>query len=254
MTDFITTAEAALSASRSNIAGYFRQRVSVDSKADESPVTIADRTTEALMRDIIASAHPEHSILGEEHGIDAEGADYQWVIDPIDGTKSFISGMPTFGTLLGLTHKGEATLGIIDMPMLDERWVGQKGQPSTFNGSPCKVSAVTELADAMLYCTEPTMFNPEQYQRFEALTKQVAMRRFGGDCYSYGLLASGQIDLVVEGDLKYYDVMALIPVIEGAGGVITDWQGQPLTRDWDGLVVAAATPELHQKALAVINS
>lgn len=253
MNEFLATAEQALTLSRETIKRYFRQRISVDNKADDSPVTIADRQTEQRMREVIEANHSNHGILGEEHGTSQSDAPWQWVLDPIDGTKSFISGMPTFGTLIGLTHQKNPQMGIVDMPMLDERWVGIKGEQSTYNGEPCQVSNVTELSDAMLYCTEPNMYDQAQWSAFSALCDQVQLRRFGGDCYNYGLLASGHIDLVVEGDLKYYDVSALVPVVEGAGGVITDWQGQPLKEGWNGLVVAAATKELHQAALTILS-
>jgi len=226
----------------------------VESKADSSPVTEADRKVESQIRKLIGQRHPEHSIIGEEHGSDTRRADYEWIIDPIDGTKSFISGMPTFGTLVGITHHQQPIIGVIDMPILNERWIGTAGEATTYNGETCRVSKVTRLAQATLYCTEPDMFNAPQLEKFEQLRCQVYLRRFGGDCYNYCLLASGQIDLVVEGDLHYYDIMALVPVVEGAGGVITDWQGQALVAGWGGLVVAAATPELHAAALSILNA
>jgi len=251
---FLSTIEDALQQSRATIKRYYRQRIIVESKADASPVTEADRTVESQIRQIISQRHPDHGIIGEEHGSNQSLADYKWVIDPIDGTKSFISGMPTFGTLVGITHHERPNLGVIDMPILDERWIGTIGEKTTHNGEICSVSNVKQLAQATLYCTEPDMFNTTQLGKFEQLSRLVYLRRFGGDCYCYGLLASGQIDLVVEGSLHYYDIMALIPVVEGAGGIITDWQGNELKDGWDGLVVAAATPELHQAALALLNS
>lgn len=250
---FLSTIEDALKQSRATIKGYYRQRIIVESKADASPVTKADRIVESQIRHIISQRHPDHSIIGEEHGTHHNLADYTWVIDPIDGTKSFISGMPTFGTLIGITHHQQPKIGVIDMPMLDERWIGTIDENTTFNGEICTASDVQQLVQATLYCTEPSMFNATQLDKFEQLSDSVYLHRFGGDCYNYGLLASGQIDLVVEGSLHYYDIMALIPVIEGAGGVITDWQGEKLQDGWDGLVVAAATPELHQAALDVLN-
>ena len=251
---FLTTIEDALHQSRTTIKRYYRQRIIVESKADASPVTEADRTVESQIRQIISQRHPEHGIIGEEHGSNQSLADYKWVIDPIDGTKSFISGMPTFGTLMALTYHERPKLGVIDMPILDERWIGTIGEKTTLNGETCSVSNVTQLAQATLYCTEPDMFNAAQLDKFENLSRLVYLRRFGGDCYCYGLLASGQIDLVVEGSLHYYDIMALIPVVEGAGGIITDWEGNELKDGWGGLVVAAATPELHQAALDLLNS
>lgn len=254
MNELLITVSEALEQSRASIKRYFREPLSVENKADSSPVTIADQQTEALIREVIERRHPCHGILGEEHGVDLLDADYQWVIDPIDGTKSFISGMPTFGTLLGLTKHSIPHIGVIDMPILNERWVGLENESTTHNGNLCHTSNTQVLEDAILYCTEPDMFKTEgQRGQFEALSQQVRLRRFGGDCYCYGLLASGHIDLVVEGSLEYYDVMALVPVVEGAGGVITDWQGQPLKNGWNGLVVAAATPELHQATIELLN-
>lgn len=253
MNEFLATANEALVESSATIKRYFRQRVPVESKADASPVTVVDQKVEAQIRKVINERHPDHGIFGEEHGIDRSESDYEWVIDPIDGTKSFISGMPTFGTLIGLTHQSSAMIGVIDMPVLNERWVGVAGEVTTHNGSACKVSEVQTLGQATLYCTEPAMFDPMQLGHFERLSEKVKLRRFGGDCYCYGLLASGQIDLVVEGRLHYYDVMALIPVVEGAGGVISGWDGQSLKRDGDGLVIAAATPQLHEAALEILS-
>lgn len=250
---FLSTIDDALKQSRATIKRYYRQRIIVESKADASPVTEADRIVESQIRQIISQRHPEHSIIGEEHGTQHNLADYTWVIDPIDGTKSFISGMPTFGTLIGITHHQQPKIGVIDMPILDERWIGTIGESTSFNGTSCNVSSVQQLAQATLYCTEPDMFTAAQLDKFEQLSRLVYLRRFGGDCYSYGLLASGQIDLVVDGDLHYYDIMALIPVVKGAGGTITDWQGKELEDGWNGLVVAAATPALHQAALEVLN-
>jgi len=252
MNEFLATANEALAESGATIKRYFRQQVRVESKADATPVTIVDQTAEAQIRKVINRRHPDHGIFGEEHGIDRSESHYEWVIDPIDGTKSFISGMPIFGTLLGLTYQSSAKIGVIDMPILNERWVGAEGQVTTHNGSACKVSAVQTLEQATLYCTEPEMFDPIQLQRFELLSEQVKLRRFGGDCYCYGLLASGQIDLVVEGRLHFYDIMALIPVIEGAGGVISGWDGQSLQKDGDGLVIAAATPRIHEATLEIL--
>ncbi len=249
----LKTAYLALDKSRQIIKRYFRQSLKVESKSDASPVTIADQSAESAIREVILKRHHDHGILGEEMGENKSSADYQWVIDPIDGTKSFISGMPIFGTLLGLTHRDKPIMGIIDMPILNERWVGEEGEATLYNETPCNVSTVDNLHEAKLFCTGPDMFTTEQLKYFDALVDHVTLRRFGGDCYGYGLLASGHIDLVVEGDLKFYDVLALIPVVEGAGGIITDWRGDPLTKDLDGLVIAAATRELHREAIAILS-
>ena len=206
------------------------------------------------MRDRIARQFPTHGILGEEHENTRLEADHVWVLDPIDGTKSFVSGMPTFGTLIACLSEGIPQLGIISIPPTGERWIGLHGGPTTLNGAPCRTSGQTELADAILiHHHVPDAFDTAGRGTFESLSEQVGMRRFGGDCYAYGLLASGHVDLVLEMDLHPYDYMALVPVIEGAGGVITDWAGNPLGLHSDGHVIAAASAELHQKALAVVS-
>jgi histidinol phosphatase-like enzyme (inositol monophosphatase family) len=232
---------------------YFRKPLDVEQKSDLSPVTQADRAIEAAMRENIAKRFPTHGILGEEHEDARLGADFVWVLDPIDGTKSFVSGMPTFGTLIACLHNGTPELGIISIPPTGERWTGLRGKPSTFNGDPCRTSGRTRLADAILYTTTPDTFDTYGSAQFETLSGKVAMRRFGGDCYAYGLLASGHVDLVFEMNLHPYDYMALVPVIEGAGGVITDWRGEALGLQSEGRVLAAANPALHAEALAVLS-
>jgi len=167
-------------------------------------------------------------VFGEEHGAVRTDADYVWVLDPIDGTKAFITGLPLFGTLIGLFHRGKPVLGIIDQPILQERWLGVAGERSTLNGKPISARACASVANAYMYSTAPSMFAGGYAKSHQTLTEKVKLFRWGGDCYAYGLLAAGHVDLVVEADLKLYDYAALIPVITGAGGVITDWKGKPL--------------------------
>lgn len=233
---------------------YFRQPLSVESKADASPVTRADREVEQLMRRRIGERFPTHGILGEEYGSEQLSSAHVWVIDPIDGTKSFVSGMPTFGTLMALLEHGVPRLGLIDMPAMGERWIGAAGQPSTFNGRPCRTRTGVDLSRAVLYSTSPDVFVGEDVERYESLCRQVGLRRFGGDCYAYGLLAAGWIDGVVESSLQPYDYLALVPVIEGAGGMVTDWEGKALGIESDGRVLAAATPALHRAMLDALDA
>ena len=231
---------------------YFRQKLVVESKADTSPVTIADREIELAMRWMIGERFPEHGLFGEEHGLHQADADCVWVLDPIDGTKSFITGMPTFGTLVAYLEGGVPRAGIVDHCALRERWVGREGEATRWNGEPCRTSGRTTLSDAILYATTPDIFSGANRDGFEAVSRRVALRRFGGDCYAYGLLASGHVDLVIEAELQPYDYLALVPVVQGAGGVITDWSGAPLGLKSDGRVVAAATPALHAEALRAL--
>lgn len=233
---------------------WFRHPLSIDTKADESPVTQADREVEAALREAIAHHYPQHGIFGEEFGALHTEAELVWSLDPIDGTRAFISGNPLWGTLLALLHRGRPVLGLIDIPMLQERWIGAADSPARLNGEICQASACTELRNAILYATSPDIFEGAELAAFDALTDAARMRRYGGDCYSYGLLASGHVDLVVEAGLQPYDYLALMPVIEGAGGVITDWSGQPLSLESQGRVVAAATPQLHRQAMRVLGA
>jgi histidinol phosphatase-like enzyme (inositol monophosphatase family) len=232
---------------------HFRSDIDFERKQDLSPVTIADRAIEQELRRLISTRFPEHGIHGEETG-STPGDRYTWYIDPIDGTKSFISGMPLFGTLIALADErdGAVIAGMIDMPALAERWYGTPNG-TTFNEVPARVSRAVNLEDAQIYTSSPDFFSPEDWARYDALSRKAMFRRFGGDCYQYGLLASGHCDLVVECSLKSFDFMALVPVIEGAGGAICDWEGQPLTPHSDGRVVAAANETLLRQALAILK-
>jgi inositol-phosphate phosphatase/L-galactose 1-phosphate phosphatase/histidinol-phosphatase len=231
---------------------YFRTPVGVDVKPDQSPVTIADRETEAVMRDLLARRRSQDGIYGEEHGSERTDAEYVWVLDPIDGTKAFITGMPIFGILIGLLHHGRPVLGVIDQPILRERWVGAAGQGTRFNGKPVQTRPCPSLDKAFLYSTAPEMFKGANAPGYDRLRAAVRQPRFGGDCYAYGLLALGLADLVVEAELQPYDYCAVVPVIEGAGGIMTDWHNQPLGLGSDGRVVAAGDRAAHGQALALL--
>lgn len=212
------------------IGPLFRGRWSEERKPDRSFVTEADRAAETAMRAILEAERPEDGIVGEEYGTVRESAARQWVLDPIDGTTSFIAGRPIFGTLIALVQDGWPVLGVIDQPILKERWAGRLGEATTFNGRAIRTRPCPELADAVLATTSPNLFGKDETDAFMGLAKGVAERKivWGGDCYSYGLLASGHIDVVCEAGLKLYDYAALVPVVEGAGGTMSDWQGHPL--------------------------
>jgi histidinol phosphatase-like enzyme (inositol monophosphatase family) len=239
-------------AARPIVTRHFRTGLVVDDKADLSPVTIADREAESAMRGLLDQHAPQHGVFGEEHGAVRTDAEYVWVLDPIDGTRAFITGLPIFGTLIALLHRGRPVLGLIDQPVLQERWLGVAGERSTLNGRPISVRSCTALDRAYMYSTTPIMFSGASAQRHEALTERVKLFRWGGDCYAYGLLAAGHVDLVVENSLKLYDFAALVPVVQGAGGLITDWRGQPLDARSDGSVLAAGDEAVHRAALLVL--
>ncbi|WP_020699097.1 histidinol-phosphatase [Reyranella massiliensis] len=252
--ELVALANSLADAARPIAARYFRTPVTVDDKSDQSPVTIADREAETAMRELLARHVPEHGVFGEEHGAVRTDAEYVWVLDPIDGTKAFITGLPIFGTLIALFHRGRPVLGIIDQPILQERWLGVSGERSTFNGKPISVRPCPKLADAYMYSTAPGMFPAGYAGPHRTLTEKVKYFRWGGDCYAYGLLALGHVDLVVEASLKLYDFAALIPVIQGAGGLITDWKGGELGMRSDGAVVAAGDAALHRAAIEVLSA
>jgi inositol-phosphate phosphatase/L-galactose 1-phosphate phosphatase/histidinol-phosphatase len=204
------------------------------------------------MRQLIAQRFPAHGIFGEEFGRERAEADFTWVLDPIDGTKSFISGVPLFGTLIALADRGRPILGIIDQPILRERWIGASGRPTTLNGAAIRVRPCASLAAATVFATSPDMFKGDAAAAFARVAASAKLVRFGADCYAYGLLAHGFIDLVIEASLKPYDFSAMLPIVEGAGGVASDWRGRPLTLASDGRVVVAGDRRAHQQALALL--
>lgn len=237
------------------IRPLFRGQWTEERKDDRSYVTEADRAAEAAMRAILEVERPADGIVGEEYGTAREGAARQWVLDPIDGTTSFIAGRPIFGTLIALVQDGWPVLGVIDQPILEERWAGRLGEATTFNGGAVRTRACPDLAEAVLASTSPNQFGESEADAFMSLAKGVAERKivWGGDCYSYGLLASGHIDLVCEANLKLYDYAALVPVVEGAGGTMSDWQGHPLDAQSDGRVLALGDPARLEDVLEAMG-
>jgi myo-inositol-1(or 4)-monophosphatase len=233
------------------LLSHFRSPLDVISKPDDSPVTVADRAAELHLRERIQQRFPDHGIIGEETGGTPRGA-FNWIIDPIDGTKSFITGFPLFGTLIALSHEEKPFCGVIDIPFTGERWNARPGLTNC-NGEAARTSSCERIAEARFYTTSPDMFHDGEAETYERLSRSTRLRRFGGDCYIYGLLASGHCDIVLETGLHPYDYMALVPVVHGAGGCMTDWEGRPLSLRSDGRVLASATPALHAEALAFIR-
>ena len=236
------------------IRPYFRQPLTVDDKADLTPVTAADRAAEGAMRSLIESRFPEHGIIGEEFGRVRENAELVWTLDPIDGTKSFISGVPLFGTLIALTRIKRPILGIIDQPISRERWIGVAGRPTILNGAVVRCRTCPALAGATLFATTPDMFKDADVAAFARVSGAVKLTRFGADCYAYGLLAAGFIDLVLEASLKPYDFCAMVPIVRGAGGLATDWRGADLDIASDGRIVVAGDRRTHRAALELIDN
>ncbi|KAJ0801211.1 putative phosphoric monoester hydrolase [Helianthus annuus] len=255
---FAVIADKLADAAGDVIRKYFRKRFDIIDKEDLSPVTIADRAAEEAMISILQENLPSHAIYGEENGWQCKekSADYVWVLDPIDGTKSFITGKPLFGTLIALLERGKPILGVIDQPILRERWVGINGRTTRLNGEEISTRSCPKLSQAYMYTTSPHLFSGDAEVAFAKVRDKVKVPLYGCDCYAYALLASGHVDLVVESGLKPYDFLSLIPVIEGAGGAITDWNGNHLS--WEASsnsqatsfnVVAAGDKQLLQQAL-----
>lgn len=250
---FAALATQLADAARPEVMSRFRTGILADVKADSSPVTEADRACERAMRALINQTFPDHGILGEEYGAENIDAEYVWVLDPIDGTNSFVTGKPLFGTLIALCHNKTPIVGIIDAPGVGERWLGVEGQATTMNGAPVTTRACAELSKSWLYATTPDMFKDKNMAAFKRLSQAAWRTVYGGDCYAYGLLASGHVDLVCEASLGTYDFCALAPVIKGAGGIITDWSGAPISMKTDGRVLAAGDKTLHTLALKALN-
>ena len=240
----IALAHALADAAGAAIRPHFRSGIASERKADASPVTLADQEAEAAMRRILKAEAARDGVIGEEYGTTEGSSGRTWVLDPIDGTSGFLAGRPIFGTLIALMVDGFPVLGVIDQPILRERWLGVTGRPTLFNGAPARTRPCRALADATIATTGPHYFSQHEGDHFMALAAKTDYRRMvmGGDCYNYALLASGHLDVVCEANLKIHDWAALVPVVEGAGGTMADWNGDPLHAGSDGHVLALGDP------------
>ncbi len=234
----------------------FRTGIAVDNKqaGGYDPVTEGDQAAETAIRALISSEFPDHGVLGEEHGSVGLDREHVWVIDPIDGTRAFISGVPVWGTLIGFQSNGRSVMGVMDQPFIGERYFAD-GQNAWYKGPDGEKQIRTRnckaLSDAVLFTTSPHIFTTEEAQRYGQVQDKVRLFRYGVDCYAYALLAAGHVDLVIESGLKPYDVGALIPIIEQAGGVITTWDGgRP---EGAGRIIAAGSKAVHEEALAILS-
>tara|TARA_B100001123_G_C15253737_1_gene1003803 strand:- start:876 stop:1661 length:786 start_codon:yes stop_codon:yes gene_type:complete len=252
--EFISFANTLADKSEEIIMNYFRQHLSIETKKDNSPVTIADKKTEEKIRSLINIKYPNHGIIGEEYEKNNLNNEYTWVIDPIDGTQSFIAGHKDFGTLICLLQNKKPILGIINCPAHQERWIGALNQPTTLNNNIVTTSNIKNLKNSYAF-TSGLYFDDKTFRsNFNTIIKQTQYYRFGGDCYMYGMLATGLIDIVIEDTLKIWDYMALIPVIEGAGGVVTDKYNKKITVDSGGSIIATANSKLHEEIFQILNN
>ena len=256
--DFEAFVDELASASGTAIMPFFRTALGIEDKSDGSnfdPVTEADRAAEAAIRHKIRAMFPAHGVMGEEYGSERLDAEFVWVLDPIDGTKSFISGMVGWGTLIGLLRNGEPCYGMMHQPFTRERFSGDGGS-AKYRGPlgerVMKTRSCAGLADAVLYTTTPRLMEPPEQRRFAMIEEKVKLSRYGGDCYAYAMLSMGLIDLVIETNLQPYDIIALIPIIEGAGGVISTWDGGPAHAG--GRIVAAGDARVHAAALSLLQA
>jgi len=254
--DFANFVDKLASASGDTILPFFRTALAVDNKLSRGfdPVTAADRAAENAMRTLIRKNFPEHGILGEEYGSEHTDAEYVWVLDPIDGTKSFIAGMVAWGTLIGLMRFGEPVYGLMHQPFTRERFTGDSG--AAYYRGPAgnrdlHVRKCAGLSDALLFTTSPLLMNSNDRAAFGKVENAVKLSRYGGDCYAYCMLAAGQIDLVIETEIKPHDIVPLIPIIVGAGGIVTTWENGP--PQGGGRIVAAGDARTHQAALEMLK-
>ena len=255
MNGFLDAALAAADVAAAVIRPFYRQGVGADLKSDHSPVTIADRSAEQAMRAVLSQRFPQHGVLGEEFGLDRPEARYRWVLDPIDGTRAFITGRPTFGTLIALMEDGRPILGVLDQCVTGERWIGVVGRPTVFTGGSGRVGCrpCPSLSGAELSCTAPEIFTAGETSAWRRLQAAARRTSWGGDCYAYGLVALGGIDVIAEAGLKPWDWAALVPIIEGAGGRMTGWAGAALREDSDGRVLAVGDPALLDPITALLK-
>jgi len=232
---------------------YFRSNLVVSEKNDKSPVTLADKEIEATLRDMIRKRYPAHGIIGEEYGKENETAEFVWVIDPIDGTRAFATGKPLFGTIIGLAHNGRPMVGLIDQAFTKERWLGVSDSFCRYNNQLTKVAPPRPLEAARFYTGNPELFHGDIFENFETLRKSTKWAFYECDCYAYGLLAIGSVDLVIEQCLGLHDIIGLVPIITGAGGYVSDWDGKEIGLGSGDKIVAASCKPLAESALRILN-
>ena len=252
MNEFLRFAESLADASRAMLIEAARRSYTGDMKYDGSPVTAVDQAVEARLREMIAETHPGHGVVGEEHGDSNPDSEFVWALDPIDGTLPFLAGIPVYGTLIALLRGGVPVIGVIDMPATGERWVGATGSPTLHNGEAVRVRPCDGLSQAMMSTSNIDYYDADDLPVLEQLKAATRWTVYGGSCMAYAQIASGRIDVGVDIAFDVFDYLALAPVIEGAGGVATDWQGQPLTLASGDRLIAAGDARVHATALLIL--
>ena len=245
--EFIALANRLADAAGEVTRPVFRGKLEIDLKADNSPVTEADIAVENLLRDMISDAYPDHGLIGEEQASVNAGAEFVWVIDPIDGTRQFISGIPMFTCLIALMRGGRPLIGIIDQPVIKDRWVGAAGRETIFNGGPVRTRACASLSEAVLNTSNPVLFEGPDRAAFERLREAAAWTHYGVDAYGVGLIANGAMDITVQNDIKVYDYCPWVPIIEGAGGRVTDWRGAPISLATGDKILVSGDPRSEER-------
>ena len=250
---YVTLAHALADAAGEIVRGYFRQPYDIATKPDATPVTEADRAAEQAMRAILEDREPDHGIFGEEFGTVRADAEYVWYLDPIDGTKAFIAGVPVFGTLIGLARNGRPVFGVIDQAVSGERWSGGAGHAGKLNEAAATCRSGVDLSNAVLFTTSPDAYENGDLDALDRLRDKVGFVRYGTDCYAFGLVATGHADIAIECGVSDYDYCALVPIVESSGGMMTNWEGAPVTLGTDTRVIAAGSAELHGAAIDLLR-
>ena len=251
--DTIDLAHKMADASGEIIRARFRQVFDTETKADKTPVTEIDKAVERAVRELVAAHAPEHGVIGEEYPAERPDAEFVWIVDPIDGTKSFICGIPLFGTLIALRHGGDYVLGLVDQPIMGERWIGADGHGASMNGAPIRTRICPKLAEAVVTTSGPDDYAAYAYEAMRPVHLAGKWVMYGGECYDYGLLAMGFHDVMIDADLHEHDFAAPAALIRNAGGIVSDWQGGPLGPTSSGRILAVGDPALHEQCLNLID-
>ncbi len=251
--EFIEAAGRMADASGASIRTDGQKIFDVEKKGDGSPVTSVDKATEDIIREIIATTYPDHGTIGEERDDHAPDSEFVWALDPIDGTLPFLAGIPVYGTLIALLHHNKPVLGVIDMPMTGDRWIGCEGQPTTRNGEACQTRSCATLSEAMMSTSNPDFYDETNISALEQMRAQANWAVYGGSCMAYAQIATGRIDVGIDVLFDVYDYIALVPIIQGAGGIITDWSGKSLGLDSGDRFIAAGDRRVHEQALEILS-